>query len=179
MISRCPTAGRPRRRRQRAHRAVRRSARTRHGGRSHLAACPPAAAVARGGRRCVRKHSHCPDRRPNVPASFGAGLVSIFCSGGSFASPRLRRIFGMMLLSQLRAGTSRHGHPLSSLCDEVDSSRTRSERPRRSKMPRNGPSASLRPVALHSGDGFFFAHSCHFGFAEADSREEQMDEVGR
>lgn len=32
---------------------------------------------------------------------------------------------------------------------------------------------------LHSGNGLVFAHRCHFGFAKANSREEQVDEIGR
>jgi hypothetical protein len=47
--------------------------------------------------------------------------------------------------------------------------------PRRSALS----SAARSPVALHSGDSFFFAHSCHLSFAKADSREEQVDEIGR
>ena len=42
-----------------------------------------------------------------------------------------------------------------------------------------GLSVAGSPVLLHSGDGLVFAHRCHFGFAEADSREKQVDEIGR
>ena len=40
-------------------------------------------------------------------------------------------------------------------------------------------SAAGGPISLHSGDGFFFAHNCHFGFAKADSRKKQVDEISR
>ena len=40
-------------------------------------------------------------------------------------------------------------------------------------------SAAGSPIPLHSGDGFFSAHSCHFGFAKADSRKKQVDEISR
>ncbi len=40
-------------------------------------------------------------------------------------------------------------------------------------------SAARSPVSLHSGDGFFPAHSCHFSFAEADPGKEQVDEISR
>jgi hypothetical protein len=33
-----------------------------------------------------------------------------------------------------------------------------------------GPSGARGPVLLHSGYGFFFAHCCHVGFAEANLR---------
>jgi hypothetical protein len=41
------------------------------------------------------------------------------------------------------------------------------------------PSATRGPVLPHPGYGFFFAHSCHVGFAEAHLRQEQVDEIGR
>jgi len=40
-------------------------------------------------------------------------------------------------------------------------------------------SAAGSPVLLHSGDGFLFAHCCDLAFAEADLREEQVDEICR
>ena len=40
-------------------------------------------------------------------------------------------------------------------------------------------SAAGSPVSLHCGDGFFFAHSRHFGFAKPDSRKKQVDEISR
>ena len=40
-------------------------------------------------------------------------------------------------------------------------------------------SVASNPVLLHSGNGLVFAHRRHLGFAEADSREEQVDEIGR
>src|SRR6204780_3216347 len=40
-------------------------------------------------------------------------------------------------------------------------------------------SAAGSPVSLHSGDGFFFAHSCHVSFAKPDLHKKQVDEISR
>jgi hypothetical protein len=46
-------------------------------------------------------------------------------------------------------------------------------------LPRTKDSAACSRVLLHSGNGPVFAHRCYFGFAEANSGEEQVDEIGR